>query len=230
MKLIPRLILNLTGRELMIINGFRFGMLLQISIGPVCLYIFKTAAKSGILAAEAGVIAATIMDVIFVTLAIVGVGSLLNKPGVRKFLKCFGAAVLIYFGSGTILGSFGIHIIPTLVNESSLTEVSNAFVTSFILTASSPLSILFWTGVFATKLSVEGYSKREMKLFGVGAVLATFVFLGTFALIIGLLQPVMEENATIINILNIVVGVIIIGFGIKMAFSKIHPTSLPAAD
>jgi threonine/homoserine/homoserine lactone efflux protein len=192
-------------------------MLLQIAIGPVFIYIFKTAASSGILAAESGVLAATLMDLVFVTLAILGIGSLLDKPRVKIILKYFGAAVLGYFGIGIILGTVGINIIPSF-GGASPTSAANVFATTFILTASSPLSILFWTGVFATKLSCEGYQRKEMMLFGIGAVLATLVFLGIFAIIAGLLQPVM--NYTVINILNFIVGMIIVGFGIKMLFTK----------
>lgn len=202
----------------MIFRGFRFGLLLQIAIGPVCLFIFKTATESGIVAAEAGVVAATMMDTIFVTLAILGVGTLLERQKVKLFLKYFGTAVLFYFGLGVILGSFGIHIIPTLYSAKATAATSNAFITSFILTASSPLSILFWTGVFSTKIANEGFGKTEMILFGVGAVLATLVFLGIFAFIMGLLHLIISN--TVVKVLNVIVGGVLIGFGLKMAFSK----------
>ena len=28
-------------------KGFKFGMILQIAIGPICLFVFQTACKSG---------------------------------------------------------------------------------------------------------------------------------------------------------------------------------------
>jgi threonine/homoserine/homoserine lactone efflux protein len=86
------------------------------------------------------------------------------------------------------------------------------------LTASSPLSILFWSGVFATKLSSEGYSKREMKLFGMGAVMATLVFLSIFAVIVSLLHPIM--NKKLVDVMNALVGIIIIGFGVRTLLRK----------
>lgn len=202
----------------MILKGFRFGLLLQFAIGPVCIYIFNTATSGGFFSAEAAVLAATLMDAIFVTLAIMGIGSLLEKDRVKKGLKYFGTVVLIYFGLGTILGTFGIKIIPAIAGNSNFHDTSNAFITSFILTASSPLSILFWSGVFATKLSSQGFSKREMKLFGVGAVMATLVFLSVFALVVSLLHPVM--NQTIVDVMNVLVGIIIIGFGVKLILRK----------
>lgn len=202
----------------MIIKGFRFGMLLQIAIGPVCLYILKTATEAGILAAGSGVIAATIADALFVTLAILGMGAILENSRVKIILKYCGTVVLVYFGLGVILGSFDINIIPSLGSISSTSAISNAFITSFILTASSPLSILFWSGVFATKISCENYGKTEIKLFGIGAVSSTLVFLGILAFIAGLMHTILTED--IIKVLNVIVGIILIGFSIKMVTSK----------
>jgi threonine/homoserine/homoserine lactone efflux protein len=158
------------------------------------------------------------MDSIFVTLAILGIGSILEKPGVKLALKYFGAAVLVYFGLGTILGTVGVNIIPSFKGATSASLAANVFVTTFILTASSPLSILFWIGVFATQITCRGYGKREMILFGTGAVLATLVFLGVCALIVSLLHPSMSTKVT--SLLNLAVGIILIGFGLKMLLKK----------
>ena len=206
----------------MIYDGFKFGILLQIAIGPVFIYIFKTATEYGLVASESGVLAATLMDAIYVILAILGIGSILEKPRVKKTLKYFGAVVLIYFGFGIALGSIGINIVPSFKNSSNTSLATNSFVATLILTASNPLTILFWTGVFASKISCKGYSKKEMKLFGLGAVLATLVFLGSFAFIASLLKVIITKE--IIDILNILVGILLIGFGIKMYFRKVTPS------
>ncbi len=212
----------------MIIKGFRFGLLLQIAIGPVCIYVIKTAVQSGIPAAEAAVAAATIVDAVFVALAILGIGALLDRPHVKGVLKYLGALVLLYFGAGIILGSFGVSIIPGLGDLGSSIKTSSAFVTSFVLTASSPLTILFWTGVFASKMTNEGYSKKDMALFGTGSVLTTLTFLGTAALFAGMLQPVMTP--AVINVMNAAVGVVLILFAAKMGLSRAAPVAEKPAE
>jgi threonine/homoserine/homoserine lactone efflux protein len=199
-----------------IFKGLRFGLLLQAAIGPVCLFVLKTAAESGVGAAEAGVAAVTLIDALFVTLAIVGIGSIIEKPGVKTFLKYFGAAMLLYFGAGVILGSFGIQIVPGL--NPTLRSASSAFVTCLVITVSNPLTVLFWTGVFATRIVSEGFGRREMILFGAGAVLATMLFLGILALIVGSVHLLLNEK--VIKVLNVMVGLVLLGFGIKMLFTK----------
>lgn len=211
----------------MIFKGFKFGLLLQMAIGPVCLFIINTAMGAGIIAAEAGVLGVTIVDSIFIALSILGVGAALKRKGIKVFLNFIGSIIMIYFGLGVIMGSFGINIIPSFfVSETSL-KLSNTFFASIILTLSNPLTILFWTGVFATKIAGEEYGKSEVIKFGAGAALATVAFLGTVALILGLLHLFISEM--FIKVLNLIVGVVLIGFGVKMAFRK-EPTSIAASE
>lgn len=198
-------------------KGFRFGMLLQIAIGPICLYVLKTALEYGVVNALAATCAATLADAIFVLLAILGVGAFLDRPRVKRFLKYFGAAVLAYYGAGIMLGNFGIRLIPGLGGILAV-KTSSIFIYCFLLTASSPLTILFWTGVFASKLTGENYTRGRIYCFGAGAVLSTLLSLGAVALLSGLLQPVMTEE--IINVLNIVVGAALLVFAARMALKK----------
>lgn len=202
----------------MILKGFRFGLLLQIAIGPVFVFVLKTATESGIWAAEAAVIAAALVDALFVTLAVLGIGKVIDKPAFKKGLKYFGIIILLYFGAGIFLGAIGIHIIPGVLRNIQTNNISSSFILCLILTASNPLTILFWTGVFASKMATEGYTKSDMRLFGAGAVLTTLVFLGLVAFLAGLLEPVMTDG--LIKVLNIVVGILLIGFSLKLIFKK----------
>ncbi len=40
----------------MLFKGYKFGMLLQIAVGPVCLFIFQAAASAGFATAEDGAV------------------------------------------------------------------------------------------------------------------------------------------------------------------------------
>ncbi|MCI6458110.1 MAG: hypothetical protein PUJ51_12715 [Clostridiales bacterium] len=50
------------GKE--IFRGFKFGMILQIAIGPICIFIFQTACKYGFFMGEMGVLDAVLVDII----------------------------------------------------------------------------------------------------------------------------------------------------------------------
>ena len=203
----------------MILKGFRFGMLLQIAVGPVCLFIFQAAIASGFLAAEMGVLGVVLVDTLYILLAILGIGALLDKFAKAKLvLKYFGAAVLVIFGLSNILGSFGISFLPGLNLEASH-DSHTIFSKVLILTLSNPLTILFWAGVFSTKLVEEKMERREIYLFGCGAVLSTAFFLSLVAASGSLINSFISP--ALINILNAIVGVVLVFFGLRTARKEV---------
>lgn len=199
----------------MIWKGFRFGMFLQIAVGPICLFIFQTAATSGFFAAETGVLGAAIIDGLYILAAIFGLGKVLNTyPKMKEIIRYFGAAVLVLFGLSNIVGVFGFSIIPSLDFHAEQ-SMEIIFVKTLVLTLSNPLTILFWAGVLSTKLVEEDMKQKDMYSFGIGAVLSTIFFLtiisilGTFLFIF--LEPVVLKG------LNVIVGIVLVAFGIRTA-------------
>ena len=77
----------------MIWKGFRFGMFLQIAVGPICLFIFQTAVTSGFFAAEIGVLGVVLIDALFILAAIFGIGKILNKyRSMKEHHSFFGSS------------------------------------------------------------------------------------------------------------------------------------------
>ena len=196
----------------MIIKGFRFGMILQLAIGPVCLFIFQTGAQAGFWAAFSGVLGTVLVDGSEIVLAILGVGALLQKSqNARKILQYGGAAVLILFGLSNILGAFGVNLLPGL----ALGHSDHMFWQTVLLALSNPLTVLFWAGVFAAKIAEEEMTGRDLNGFGLGCALATLVFL-TLISAVGAFSAVVLPRA-LIRGLNVAVGCVMIGFGVKNA-------------
>lgn len=131
------------GKE--IFRGFKFGMILQIAIGPICIFIFQTACKYGFFMGEMGVLAAVLVDTIYILAAIWGVGILIEKnQNAKKYLKFFQSS-------------------------------NNIFLTTLILTLSSPLTIVFWAGVFSTKIIEEEMTKKEIYIWCRSSII-NFIF------------------------------------------------------
>lgn len=63
----------------MLFRGFCFGMLLQLAIGPVCLFVFGTAVEEGFAPAVAAVLGTALTDGGEIVLAILGVRTVLEK-------------------------------------------------------------------------------------------------------------------------------------------------------
>ena len=94
------------------LNGLKFGMLLQIAIGPMCLMVFSTAQNAGFLNAMAFVLAVTLVDAFYIALAALGISRLLENENRKKAFRLIGGLVLIAFGAGIALSVFGIDILP----------------------------------------------------------------------------------------------------------------------
>lgn len=201
----------------MVLKGFKFGMLLQLAVGPVCIFIFQMAASTGFTGAEGGVLGVTLIDGVFILLAISGLAAVIDKGNVRLGLKIFGAVILFIFGLSTILSQFSIELLPSLQLAGGSSN-NSVFLHAIILTASNPLTIIFWAGVFSAKLSEENMKRKDMYSFGVGAMLSTLISLTAIAAIGSTAKEFLGDG--VIRGLNIAVGAALIYFGIRMVLRK----------
>lgn len=198
------------------LKGLRFGVLLQLAIGPVSVFIFNLACKDGFYHAELGAIAATLVDGLYFLFASFGVSPFLERKNAQTIFKIFGAFILILFGGNIILRVLGLHILPQF-GPITANQYQSAFIQGVIITASNPLTILFWAGIFSAKASAENYHRRELTLFGTGTVMATLVFKTGIALI-GITAKQFLP-ALVINSLNMGVGLSLLYFAARLIMS-----------
>lgn len=197
----------------MLVEGFRFGMLLQFAVGPVALFIFQTALMSGFEKAFTGVIGSSLVDAVFIVAAVIGIGAIIQNRKAAFVMKIFGALILTAFGVSTVLGVFGLSFIPGF-NLAQGVEAGNVFLRAVLITASNPLTIIFWAGVFSARLAEGEIEGREAHAFGFGAVLATLFFLKLIS-IIGTTSG-RFLSAPVIQVMNTSVGLLLIYFGFRM--------------
>jgi threonine/homoserine/homoserine lactone efflux protein len=204
------------------LSGFLTGLLLQIAIGPVFFFILNISLHKTVIDGLFAVFAVTIVDYIFITLAVLGVGKLLEKPKIKLGLGTISSVVLILFGLIMIL----------TIKQNNFYNISNAFfepnyissfISAFLLTISSPLTIVFWTGLFAARAIERGYTKKQLLFFGIAAGLATFVFLGSSVTLLSIIRasiPIM-----LLKISNIAVGTLLIFYGMIRLFRIVMNTN-----
>lgn len=197
----------------MLLKGFHFGMVLQLAIGPMCMFILQTSAAHGFAAGEAGVLATACIDALEISLAIAGVAGLLERnKRAAVAMRIFGVAVLVLYGivsiASAILGSGATGV--SILSSGGLAET---FARAIVLTLSDPLTIVFWAGVFSSKIASEHLSKHDVRIFGCGCVTATLSFLTLVALTGSAVQPLISDGA--VRILNAVVGVMMFYFAYR---------------
>lgn len=200
----------------MLFRGFKFGMLLQLAIGPMCLLVFNTAADDGVLAGLVLMSAIAAVDLLFITLAGFGVGALLQGKNTRRAVKIFGSLVLVFFGADMAAGALGVALLPSVAIFQR--SGGGLFATGLLLTASNPLTIIFWSGVFSAQIAENNYDKHQLMLFSLGCVLSTVAFLSLVAVLGASVGDFLPDN--IIKALNVCVGCLIIFFGVRLLFRK----------
>ena len=196
-------------------DGLKFGMLLQLAVGPMCLMVFNTAKNVSFLVALSLVLAIALVDAFYILLAGLGVSKLIEKKNVKAILKIVGSLVLAIFGLNIILNVFNINLIPGLNLKPN---TANIFIQGLILTLSNPITIVFWGSVLTTKIIDDGLKKKELFIFSIGLVSATLFFLTFIAVLGTILSGFIPESIS--NVLNVIVGLLIIFFGIKMLVKK----------
>lgn len=189
------------------IEGFSLGMVLQVAVGPVCLAVFSLGTSLGIFPAWTGAMGAVTADILFVFLALFGVGSLIRKPRVQKVFQVGGAILIALFGMELLLSPWGISFFPKF---GALGGGRSPFFEVLLITLSNPMAILFWIGVFSVKISeIQGgvYS------YAAGAIFATFIFLSFVAVAAGYTRSFLPRN--VLNIINAAAGLVLIFFALS---------------
>jgi threonine/homoserine/homoserine lactone efflux protein len=194
------------------LQGLLFGMILQVSVGPVCIAVLHKGITQGFHHAFAMVWGVALVDAAYIVLSVAGLSALLQIESVRYVIGLGGALLLIYFGIRYFRA-------PPLTEAEERVDESlfKSFSFGAGLTLTNPLTILFWAGVLGAMMSTRTFaSPSGVVLFSVGCVVATVVFLTAVALAGHLLERVLTPRLSLW--LNRLVGLFLIGFAVKLIY------------
>lgn len=194
-------------------NGIKFGVLLQLAIGPLCLLTFNTAMRSGFWPGMAVVAAISFVDILYMLFAGVGIAKLMKSESVQRKIKFFGCIVLVLFGLNTILSAFNLFLFPDISIFSNDLGKS-LFLKYLLLSASNPLTIVFFSGIFSAQVAENQYTSKALFIFGVGIMISTIIFLTAVSWMGSILSSFIPAIA--IKVLNVGVGIFLIYFGLKL--------------
>ncbi len=165
-------------------SGLLFGLTLQLSVGPVCLYVLKTALDRGLFPALAATLAVTLADGLYIAAAYAGLARFIDRPALKRPFAWAGSAILIAMGiwmaAGAMkapVGSQEIQVPQMLQSKAGFwSDLGGAWLGAFLLTAANPLTIVFWAGVFSSQVAARGENRSA--LYALGALVPTPLFLG----------------------------------------------------
>jgi threonine/homoserine/homoserine lactone efflux protein len=200
------------------LQGLGFGLILQVSVGPVCIAVLHQGISQGFRQAWAMAWGAAFVDALYIVLSIVGVSALLQVGPARIAIGLTGAGLLVFFGIRYLRAPAQIARV-----EASSASLSKSFAYGVGLTVTNPLTILFWVGVLGAMMSTRTFDQPGgVVFFAAGCVAATLLFLTAVALAGHLLERVLDDRLTLW--LNRGVGLFLIGFAIKLTADLLRGT------
>ena len=199
----------------LLLEGLKIGFLLQVgSIGPICLLVFRLSLSLPISKLLIGVVGITLSDLIYTFLAVLSISAIMKK--IQQYQRVFDIVV------GIILVIFGVLFITTgnAVNSDTFQD-HDIFFWLFGLNMANPITILFIAGIFSLEISKRNMQLKDASIFAFGFLLTTPIFM-IFIIIIGRLAGTFLPDF-IVQVLNIIMGFVLIFLGAKNIFKKSKP-------
>ncbi len=193
-------------------KGFTYGMLLQLAVGPVCMLVFRTAGSIGLVRTLPQILGVALVDAVFLALAGAGAIALLRREKVQTVARIVSAVVLFLFGAMMILDVFGISILPG-INVSDSLRTQSVFWQGVLLTASNPMTVLFWNSLLTSQTARAPMGRRAMTAFSAGCVVSTLVFLVLIAIVGTFVERFLPSVVT--QTITVIVGAGMGLYGIK---------------
>jgi threonine/homoserine/homoserine lactone efflux protein len=201
-----------------LIQNILLGLTLAAPIGPVNLEIIKRGLNSGFKQAFLTGAGAMSADTTYLTLIFFGLTAFLNIAFMKIFLGIAGSIILIYLGALSVKEFF-----RTAKNNNKTAQrlFKSSFATGYVLAISSPMTIVWWTGVFGALLASQTNSPTNLSAFFSCLFILLGCFLWVFSLAAALHFGKKFINEKTTKFISLVAGIFLIGFGLYFMYQAI---------
>ncbi|GGI45326.1 amino acid transporter [Paenibacillus marchantiophytorum] len=194
------------------------GISLSAPIGPINAAMLDRGIKRGFLHAWMVGIGGMLADVVLIVLIYFGLVHFLTTPFMKTFLWIFGAFILLYSGIESLMSA------GKLQGNGSQSEetMTKSFLSGFLMSITSPLSILFWVGIYGSVLAetIAVFDRNHVLLYTgmlfVGIVLWD-IFMASLA---STFKRFLTPRS--LSVISVVSGLSLIGFGLHFGFKAVH--------
>ncbi|MFA5322363.1 MAG: LysE family transporter [Smithella sp.] len=194
------------------------GLTLAAPIGPVNLEIIKRGLNFGFRQAFLTGMGAMSADATYLTLIFFGLTSFLNVPLMKIALGLGGSFILIYLGLISAKEFFR----KTAIAENQQRRIfKNPFVTGYFLAISSPMTIVWWTGIFGSLLALQPHTQTTLSAFLSCFAILLGCFTWVFFLAIALHWGKKIINEKIVGFISLVAGIFLMAFGIYFLYRTV---------
>jgi threonine/homoserine/homoserine lactone efflux protein len=199
-------------------EGISVGLLLSALIGPVFFALIQASLTNGF--RYAAVLASGILlsDLIYVLITFFGIKIITGFESFETILGFGGGLILIGFGISSIVkkqasrpNSGGINL-PRIKKRS-------AFAKGFSINGINPFVLLFWISIASVLQVKNDFTESDYFVYYLGVLLTVFCIDLVKAFIAKQLAPLVTDR--VLFWLNKSVGVLMIGYGIRMIWQTV---------
>jgi threonine/homoserine/homoserine lactone efflux protein len=197
-----------------VLNGFKFGIVLAFLVGPVFFTIIQTSIERGFWNGALVAIGVSLSDIVYVAICYFGIFQFLNDSKFRTNMAYAGGAILILFGLYHLIIKSRKARTET-VKAANETNSFKYFVKGFIINGISPMVLIFWIGTLSFATIDFGYTRgMEMFIF-FSALLCTVLATDLLkAFLADKLRALITSK--FLMVMNILVGICLIVFGVRL--------------
>lgn len=192
-------------------NGFLFGLLLCILIGPVFFALLQNAIEKGFWAGFFMAIGIALSDAIYILVISLGVSSFLKDEVFQKWMGGIGGLIMLVFGAYYLLKPVPRQRVIHLAHQ---TNGIRQVLKGFLLNAINPFGFLFWLGIISKVNLSYGYQDNDLILFFSVLIATVFICDLLKSHYAGKLRDLVTMR--FMKIMNRVVGLTLILFSIRL--------------
>lgn len=203
----------------LLISYIFLGLTLAAPIGPVNSARLDKGIKNGFWHAWMVGAGSMIADAAFMLLIYMGLVQFLNIPWVQIILWLVGGFTLTYTGIESILQMNKVKLHSAKNRKDSL---FHCFMLGFVMSITSPMSIIFWLGIYGSILAKTAVSFGTSHLL----IYSSMIFIGLtlWDLLVAGLTTGMRRylNQRSLSIISVVSGLSLVGFGVYFALQGLR--------
>lgn len=156
-------------------EGFKFGLLLTIMVGPIFFAIIQTGVEEGFKAGAIVGLGIWLSDLLYILFVYFSMSFVAELQENRTFILTtgiIGSGILIAIGIGTFLSKA-----PSFAHtsaQSQRTSIPKLFTRGFLINTINPFTIFFWFSVMSTMVVNNSFNVYQLSLF-FGTIMATII-------------------------------------------------------
>lgn len=195
-----------------IINGFLFGLLLCVLIGPVFFALIQNSIEKGFWSGFFMAIGIALSDSFYIVITYLGISQLVDNPKFNMWLGGIGGAIMLGFGIVYLLKPVPKKGLKQLHQQG--TKWFQQIMKGFLLNGINPFVLFFWLGIISkVTLDFEYNTNQSISFF---VVLIATVFLSDVTKSHFATKLSQIVTPRFMKIMNRVVGIALILFSLRL--------------